>query len=231
MKAVIFAAGKGTRMLPLTEHTNKVLIPVNGKPFLWYVIDALTKAGIAEIGIVVNYKREQIEQFLQQFNIKATLIHQDQPLGTGHALHCAASFIGQDNFLACPGDNLVSVQDIKNVVGDGTRSQLLGLRHSRPQNYGVLQAENGLLTGIVEKPREFVSDLINSGVYFFTNGLLAHLVNVPRQLNGEYYLTDAITSFAKAEPVHVRTVEGFWLDLGKPADIPVVEEELRRRWI
>ncbi|MBI5398529.1 NTP transferase domain-containing protein [Candidatus Woesearchaeota archaeon] len=231
MKAVIFAAGKGTRMLPLTEHTNKVLIPVNGKPFLWYVIDTLQKAGVTDLGIVVSYKQDQIEKFLSQFNIQATLIHQDQPLGTGHALKCAASFVGRGNFLVCPGDNLVSIADIKRVIGDAARPQLLGLRHEHPEHYGVLQVENGLLKHVVEKPKQFIGDLINTGVYFFTNDIFTHLKNISRQASGEYYLTDAVTALAHVRPVRVLTIEGFWLDLGKPTDVPIVEEELHRRKI
>jgi dTDP-glucose pyrophosphorylase len=228
MKAVIFAGGKGTRMLPLTKETNKVLIPVNGKPFLWYVIDAVRKVGVKDIGIIVNYKKEKIADFLREYGIEATLIDQDEPKGTGHALLCSAAFVGKEPFLVCPGDNLVSVDDLRNVIWNTCAPRILGLHHPQPQNYGVLQVDGKKLVSIVEKPKEPVSDLINTGVYFFTNDIFDHLKNVPRQQNGEYYLTDALTSLAMARKVEVVPIKGFWLDLSRPEDLPKVEEALKK---
>jgi len=64
MKAVIMAAGRGVRMLPLTKTIPKVLVEVNGRPFLWYVIDNLHTAGITDICLIVSYKKEKIAEFL-----------------------------------------------------------------------------------------------------------------------------------------------------------------------
>jgi dTDP-glucose pyrophosphorylase len=228
LKAVIFAAGKGTRMLPLTEKTNKVLIPVDGKPFLWYVIDTLKKAGITDIGIVVNYKKEKIADFLSEFKIDATLIEQPEPLGTGHALFCASSFVGKEPFLVCPGDNLVSVEDLRNVIWNTCATRILGLPHEHPENYGVLQVENRRLVRIIEKPKDPVGNLINTGVYFFTSDILNHFKDVPRQPNGEYYLTDAINALARVKKIEIIPIKGFWLDMGKPEDVPKVEEALKK---
>ncbi|HLC71726.1 MAG TPA: sugar phosphate nucleotidyltransferase, partial [Candidatus Nanoarchaeia archaeon] len=99
MKAIILAAGKGVRMLPLTLDKPKVLIEINGKPFLWYVIENLKKAGVTEFAIIANHKIEKMLKFLTHHNIKATLLQQPEPLGTGDAVKQARDFCGQDNFI------------------------------------------------------------------------------------------------------------------------------------
>ena len=81
MKAIILAAGKGTRMLPLTENVPKVLVEVNRKPFLYYVIENLKKAGFDEFGIIVGYLKEKIAEFIESNGINATLIEQKQTNG------------------------------------------------------------------------------------------------------------------------------------------------------
>ena len=101
MKAVILAAGKGTRMLPLTETIPKVLVEVNGKPFLHYVIENLKKAGFTELGIVVGYMKEKVAEFLKNNQIEATLIEQEQQLGTGDAIKKAKDFFRSCRRVPC----------------------------------------------------------------------------------------------------------------------------------
>src|SRR3989338_7913014 len=98
MKAVILAAGKGTRMLPLTKDIPKVLIKVNGKPFLYYLLKNLQLAGYDDFCIVAGYKMEKIKQFLEEFGFKAEIAEQKEQLGTGHALMQAKEFCGKDEF-------------------------------------------------------------------------------------------------------------------------------------
>ena len=100
MKAVILAAGKGTRMLPLTENIPKVLVPIADKPFLWYLLKNLQKAGITEFGLIVGYKRELIRDFIKHEKIEGiTFIEQNKQLGTGHALMQAKEFAGNEKLL------------------------------------------------------------------------------------------------------------------------------------
>ena len=115
MKTIILAAGKGTRMLPLTETIPKVLVEVNGKPFLYYVFKTLHKAGLKDLALVVGYKKEQIEAFLKEYNFKAELIEQKEQLGTGHAVLQAKEFVNNEDFIVISGDNLYPVKDIKKI--------------------------------------------------------------------------------------------------------------------
>lgn len=224
MKVVILAAGKGTRMLPLTKTLPKVLIPINNAPFLKLLITNLQKAGLEDIGIVVNYKKEKIGEFLGENNIKATLINQQDTLGTGSAVLSAKSFVGDDPFVVCGGDNLWHEEDIKELISS-SQNAIAAIKVEDPSRYGVLQVKDDRLVGVIEKPKEFVGDLINSGLYKFTPEVFSLLESTPLSARGEYELTDVLTKLN----MQVIPIKKYWLDLGKPEDIRVIEEFLKEK--
>lgn len=228
MKAVILAAGKGTRMLPLTEDKPKVLVEVNGKPFLSYVIENLKKAGFDEFGIVVGYLGEKIKEFCQSEGIEATFIVQSEQKGTGHALLQARDFCGSDNFVMLNGDNLFSVDDLKAVNNDDEFSYVVGKEEDNWQQYGVFVVENGMLVKVVEKPAEFVSNLINIGLYKFTSEIWEALDKIELSSRGEYELTCAIDLLAQEGKVKFLKLHDYWLDLGSKEDIGKIEEFLTK---
>lgn len=229
MKVVILAAGKGTRMLPLTETIPKVLVKVNGKPFLSYVIQNLKKAGFTELGIVVGYKKEKIAEFLTKNNIKATLIEQKEQKGTGDALMQAKSFCGKENFISIGGDNLCSVTDFKAIAIDDNKIYVAGIHSEEPKKYGVLIADkNNNLIEIKEKPKKFVGDIINTALYKFTPKIFEALQQIKESERKEYELPDALTLLAKQGKVKVVEVKDYWLDLGCKEDIPKAEVFLKR---
>ncbi len=227
MKAIIMAAGKGTRMLPLTENVPKVLVEVNGKPFLYYVLQNLKKAGIREFGIIVGYKKEKIKEFLAENKIKAKLIEQKEQLGTGHALLQARKFCGRESFLVQGGDNLFSVEDLQAVNVNDNFCYVVGKEVNNPEKYGVLAVNENKLTKIVEKPKEFAGNLINTALYKFTAEIWLALDEIKLSERGEYELTDAVTILAKQGKVKVIKIKEYWLDLGCKEDIPKIEMFLR----
>ncbi len=115
MKALVLAAGKGIRMLPHTNDKPKVLIEIDGKPFLYYILKNLENAGLKNIGIVVGYKKEKIKDFVKKYNFNVSLIEQKKLFGTGKAVLDAKQWIGEDDFIVLMGDNLYSVEDIKKM--------------------------------------------------------------------------------------------------------------------
>ena len=231
MKAVILAAGKGTRMLPLTEDKPKVLIEIDGKPFLWYLLENLRKAGITEYGIVVSYKKEKVKEFLEKYKITATLINQPEPLGTGDAVTQAKSFCGKEDFLVVHGDNLYSIEDLKAVQRQDTFCYIVGKEVDDWQRYGVLVIKGEELIKIVEKPKKFRGNLINTGLYKCTASIWPALEKIKRSPRGEYELTDAFSLLAKERKVKVLELQEYWLDLGCKEDIPKISRfltELRK---
>ena len=228
-KIVILAAGKGTRMMPMTKYIPKVLININGKPFLYYVMKNVLKAGYDDIAIISGYKGEKIREFLDEFGFKAKLISQKKILGTGHALKQVKDFVNGGSFAVICGDNLCSVKDLSAIKKINKFCYVSGMEHPRPEKYGVLIEGGGILKKIVEKPKSFVGNLVNVGLYKFTNDIFNVLDNLKKSERGEYELTDAISFLAKKGKVKVITLKDYWLDLGSLDDIPNVEQFLKGR--
>ncbi len=222
MKVLILAAGKGTRMKPLTHEIPKPLIPVNGKPFLQYLLDALKGAGCKDIAIVVGYKKEMITDFCGNHGIDAEFIIQEQQLGTGHAIGLCEEFAGDEEFIVVMGDNLYSKEDIASMEQNDAMNYVAAIRHDNPEKFGVLVEENGFLNKIVEKPANYVGTLINTGLYKFTPEIFEAIRNTRKSETGEYFITDAITLLAGQKKVKVKKLQHYWLDLGCYDDIEKV---------
>ena len=231
MKAIIFAAGKGVRMLPLTENLPKVLVPINGKPLLWYVLENLRQAGVTEYGIVVGYLREKVAQFCQQYNIHASLLIQQEQKGTAHALLQARQYCGEEQFIVQGGDNLFSLEDLLSIQKKDRHCYVMGKEEKEWQKYGVLVLEKKKVIRIVEKPKTFVSSVINTGLYKFTSSIWNALDQVPLSSRGEYELTDALTILAWQNKLRYLPLQGYWLDLGNREDIAKIEKFMRAKAI
>lgn len=230
MKAVIMAAGKGTRMLPLTETVPKVLIEINGKPFLYYVIENLKKAGYDKFGIISGYLKEKIEDFIKENSINAEIIEQKEQLGTGHAVMQAKEFCGKEDFIVLGGDNLFSVEDLKSINSKDGFCYAVGKKMQGDiSKYGVFVIEKDILVKIEEKPEVPPSDIINIGLYKFTKDIWNALDKIKLSPRGEYELTDAITLLCNQGKVKALTLKDYWLDMGCLEDIPKVKEFLKNR--
>lgn len=222
-KVVIAAAGQGTRMLHLTKNKSKHLINVLKKPFLAYLLDNILEAGYKELILVVGYKKEKIDKFLKEHRYEVQTINQFEVLGekeygTACALKCVKDVVGKDDFLMVYGDNLYSVKDLREFNLEDKYNYVAGFYHQRPEKYGVLKIENGFLKEIVEKPKEYVGNLINTGLYKFTPEVFNKFSEIQLSVRGEYELPDVINLLAKEKKVKVKEVD-FWLDFGNPADV------------
>jgi NDP-sugar pyrophosphorylase family protein len=237
-KVLISAAGRGTRMLDLSKDKPKHLIEINGKPFLYYLLKNLKEAGFEEIIMVVGYKKEFMESFLNDYkdDFKITLVNQfdilgEDRYGTACPLECVRDMLQGESFLAVYGDNLYATEDLHRFNIDDEYSYIAGLPHKHPENYGVLAVdEKGLLKQIVEKPQEPVGNLINTGLYKFTPEVFDYLDKIKISPRGEYELTDVINILASLGKVKALDLKGAWLDLGKPEDVKRVEDYLNGNW-
>lgn len=229
MKTVILAAGKGTRMLPITMKKPKPLVVVAGRPFLYFLINNLTEAGFDEIGIVVGYKKERIEEFVEEYfpDLKITLIEQNEQLGTGHALMQAKEFVGNEDFAVVMSDNLYSVNDLRKFQNGDNFVTVSAFRHEHPERYGVVNEEDGFLIEFIEKPEKVEEGAkINAGLYKFNSEIFSRLEEVKASERGEIELTDAVNSLAKDGRVKIIDIEDFWLDLARPEDLYIISEFL-----
>ncbi|OGZ26915.1 MAG: threonylcarbamoyl-AMP synthase [Candidatus Nealsonbacteria bacterium RIFOXYB1_FULL_40_15] len=232
-KVVIAAAGEGTRMLHLTANKSKHLIKVRKRPFLAYLLDNLFLAGYRDLILVTGYKEELIEEFLRKYkppfsSIKYSIrtLSQYEKLGpksviygTACPLMVSEEAVGKESFVYLCGDNLYSVQDLKEMRNGGKYNYVAGVYKKNPEKYGVLIQEGEFLEKIVEKPKEFLGNMVNAGLYKFTSEVFEKIKKIKKSSRGEYEITDAVSMLAKEKKVKVKVIKDFWFDFGNPADI------------
>ncbi len=223
-KVVIAAAGRGSRMLHLAKNKSKSLINVNKKPFLYYLFKNLKDAGYEDFILVVGAKEELFYQFLEDYNYKAKIVNQFKTLGedeygTACPLKCVKDIVGKEDFLCIYGDNLYSVEDLRTMKGNGGYNRLAGCYNENPEKYGVLLIKEDFLEKIVEKPKERIGNIINTGLYNFTSEIFDKIYNIEKSERGEYELTDAVNLLAREGKVKVREIKEGWLDFGNPGDV------------
>src|SRR3989344_378453 len=240
-KVVISAAGQGTRMLELTKDKSKHLIHVNERPFLAYLLDNILQAGYTEIMMVVGFREDMIKEFLKNYKFKGRapsiqLVNQFEVLGprekeygTACPLKCVKSFVGQDQFVSLVGDNFYSANDLASMNIDDNYNYVGGLKNDHPERFGVLLTEGEFLKEIVEKPKEFVGDLINTSLYKFTPEVFEKLPLIQKSQRGEYEITDVISLLAKEGKVKVKILKDNWMDFGKPEDIDKFLQEFLKK--
>ncbi len=223
MQCVILAAGKGTRMRPLTDHTPKPLILVCGKPLLQHIVEALP-AEVDEIILVVSYLEAQIRAYCGEVFCGRTVqyVTQTNPAGgTGDALKAAASLL-RDRFLFMYADDIHGAAALKTVVS--YPFAMLAARSDTPSQFGVLELnDDGTLKSIIEKPAVPPSNLINIGGMVLDTSVFSYNISVAE--TGELYVTDMVTAFAKDKPVAV-VEQSLWIPVGKPVDIAAAEARL-----
>jgi len=213
-QAVILAAGEGQRLRPFTATKSKVMLSVAGKPIVQYVVEALAQNGIRNILMVVGYKREQIFDYMgsgERFEVDITYITQEKQLGTAHAL-AQAEALTESEFLVLPGDNLIEANTIARFVAAKPGAMLVK-RVDSPARYGVVAIENGMVKGIVEKPEEAASNVVNTGIYAFTKEIFSFVetqLDIPDVLNN---------MLAQGYPISAQGADGTWLDVVYPWDI------------
>jgi len=161
VKALVLAAGKGTRLKPLTNTVPKHILPVGDKPILFHVLNYIKEAGIKDIGIVVSPESgPYIEEALgagSEWGGQITFIVQHKPLGLAHAVKAAQGFLGDSPFLMLLGDNLVQ-EGVKDFLDEfhtsSSDASILLKEVSDPRAFGVAELDSsGRVVHLVEKPK------------------------------------------------------------------------------
>jgi UDP-N-acetylglucosamine diphosphorylase/glucosamine-1-phosphate N-acetyltransferase len=223
LKAIVLAAGEGTRLRPFTLSQPKVMISIANKPILAYVIESLSDCNISDITLVVGYKKEKVMNYFEsgkKFGVNISYVEQPQQLGTAHAIKLAENSIS-DNFLVLNGDNLIGTQTIRDAMDNmsGDVTLLLTIKEN-VKGYGVVTTEGNKVTQIIEKPGTDVSHFINTGVYIFSPVVFDEIPYTKLSLRGEYEITDTIQRMIdkKYEVKGVHTT-ATWIDASYPWDL------------
>jgi glucose-1-phosphate thymidylyltransferase len=223
VKALVLAAGKGTRLKPLTNTIPKHLLPVGDKPLLFHVLDYIKDTGTKEIGVVISPDSgPYIEEALgtgQRWGGKLQFILQTEPLGLAHAVKVARGFLGDSPFLMVLGDNLIE-GGVKDFVAEsdihGPDASILLKEVPDPAAFGVAELDaSGRVVHLEEKPKKPRSNLAVVGVYLFTAEIHKAIAQIKPSWRGELEITDAIQKLVEmGKEITSHLVRGWWLDIG-----------------
>ena len=226
VKALIPAAGLGTRLRPLTFARPKPVLKVAGKPIIVHAIETLAAAGVRDIGIVVSELTHQaIENAVQDLEgVHIEYVYQHEMLGLGHAVLTARQFVGNSDFCVYLGDNLFErgvTPFIERFYAEQADAVVALVEVDDPSSFGVaVLGEGNHITQLVEKPKVPPSRLAVAGLYCFTPAIFDILATLSPSERGEYEITDAIAHLIAAQgKVLGECVQGWWKDTGKPADL------------
>ncbi|MBI5553205.1 MAG: NTP transferase domain-containing protein [Candidatus Diapherotrites archaeon] len=229
MDALILAAGKGTRLAPLTNTTPKPMLRIHGKPILEHILTRLQQAGITRTVIVVGYRKEQITRsFGKKWNgMKIEYITQAVPRGTAHATLCAQKKM-KGKFLALNGDLIPPTALLKRLLK--TNPTTLAARTSKtPQHFGVLEVQGKNVKRIIEKPApsECPSNLINAGIYLFNSEIFKAIPKIKPSARGELELPDAINELIRnGKNVQFLRTDAEIMDIGNLKDLKKAEKAM-----
>lgn len=251
-KAVIPVAGKGTRFLPATKQVAKEMIPILDRPMIHYCVEEAVLSGIEQIIFVTSTGKEAVENyfsrnieleiFLEQNGktqlqqkirnigemIEVVSVRQKEQLGLGHAVLCAKSVVGDEDFAVILGDDIVvnNIPVTKQLIDcyNEYNSSVIGVMevpNDQTYRYGIVKGQKVSeltlkMDGMVEKPKpeNAPTNLATPGRYILKNEIFAALSQIERGAGGEYQLTDAINLLCNQSTVHAHKFSGKRYDTG-----------------
>jgi len=217
MQVVLLTAGEGTRMRPLTSSLPKPMLPVATKPLVAHTADAAVDGGASELIVVVGYEADAVREYFGESyrGVPVKYAVQEEQLGTAHAVDCASEYL-DGPFAVLNGDDLydtASVHALLNADGPVVGTY----RVEDPTSYGVFELDDDVVTGIVEKPSDPPTDLVNVGAYVFPAEARDWL-DVELSERGEYEITDVLQRVIEERSVGTVAVDR-WLGCGRPWEL------------
>ena len=234
-KAVVLAAGRGTRMRELTADVPKPMIEVRGKPVLQHIIEGLRDAGARRFLIIVGYHAEAVRNFFddgRRHKVDIDYVTQTVQDGTGRVVNLARSFAGESPFVLSYGDILISPQNYKRVVDlpNDCEAIITVTRGEDVSKGGAVFVNEQLeLVDLREKPKpgELTSPWYNTGLYAFRPSIFEFIAKLKPSPRGEYELTDAIRDLAHSgKKVQAIELTGEWADVRDPEILAKLNQAL-----
>lgn len=226
-KAVVLAAGRGTRMGSITEDIPKPMLPIEHRPMLEHILDRLAEAGIREFFVAVGYHHELIENHFRNWRLPIQFHLQEPVDGTGSAALLAKQFARVDSFLLTYGDILcdpqeyVRCQEALNSTPE-TAVALAVKAVDDPWQGAAVYEMDGRIEKIIEKPAKGTSTTAwnSAGFYAFRPIIFEYLARLKPSPRNEYELTSAIDMMiADGLDLRISPIAGAWRDVGRPEDL------------
>jgi glucose-1-phosphate thymidylyltransferase len=227
VKALVLSGGSGSRLRPITHTMAKQLVPVGNKPVLFHALEALARAGVRDVGLVVGETAAAVQQAVgdgTRFGVHVTYLPQPDPLGLAHAVLVGRDFLGDEPFVMYLGDIFLpggltsAVTEFRAAPSD---ARILVATAADPRQFGVVELDDsGRVARLVEKPEEPASDLVTVGVYIFGAAVHQVISGLKPSSRGELEITDAIDGLVEAGGrVELSRVAGPWRDTGSLAGL------------
>lgn len=221
MKAVILAAGKGSRLYPATKAVAKPLLPLANRMTLEYAFDELHECGITQVCIVVGDNERQMRESLgdgRMFHLELSYVRQPEPQGLAHAVSFTKDFVAGDDFVLYLGDAIYT-HPIKPFVDQFRASGSANLNLVKwvedPRRFGVANLDGDRIVKLVEKPQNPESNWAMAGFYVFGPQLWEIMPDLKPSWRNEYEITDAIQLLVdRGHMVEAGKYEGSWFDTG-----------------
>lgn len=217
-EAIVLAGGLGTRLRSVVAGLPKPLAPVHGRPFLAYVLDALSRQSIRRVVLATGYRGDQVETAIGRAwkGMGVAYSHETEPLGTGGAIKRAIRHIEGSRFFVLNGDTFVKLDYAAFDRASEEQRVRLGIALARVDDiarYGAVELRDRCVHGFVEKGQTG-SGYINAGVYWVDKGLLDAMPNAYRfSFEG-----DVLIPLSQSEPVAAFTQTSRFIDIGVPED-------------
>ena len=233
MKAVVLAAGEGSRMWPLAETRPKHLLPIAGKPLIGHLLSALSAVAVTDVLLVVGFRADTIRTSLgdgTSFGVQLRYLNQRSWTGTASAVNVAREVLCNEQFLVLNGDLLLEPRAIKAVI-DKARDHrtVIGLiKMDRPSEYGVVDLDGDRVTKISEKPRGRKEGWVNTGIYVLSKESFREIEKTKPSKRREYELTSTLQLMVE-EGVDVRSAKinaADWMDVGRPWELLSANERV-----
>jgi dTDP-glucose pyrophosphorylase len=229
-KGVILAAGKGKRLLPITEEVPKVLIEVGGLPWLSRLLLRFSECGCRQLLIVVGHLGEMIIKRYgeETFGMRISYVFQERPEGTAKALQLAEEFVGDEPFMLSWGDVLTAPENYKALwerfeVGDCHMCMLVNWLNDVSSGADVT-IDGDRVIGIVEKPPVKKAGWNQSGLFVIGSSIFKYLKEVKPSARGEYEFTDAVKMMIEAgEIVVALPAKGYVCELGTHEQLRLIQ--------
>ncbi|MFA7171404.1 MAG: glucose-1-phosphate thymidylyltransferase [Candidatus Paceibacterota bacterium] len=225
IKAIIPAA-KSKQQRPFSYNMNKHLIPLGGRPMIFYPIENLVAAGFEEIGVVVSERDTDLRKVVgdgSRWGIRIEYIVQTELMGLGSAVMSAREYVGEDPFIVYLGDNIAKcnlVSTINRFFDEEMNAMLMLAKIDKPQRFGVPEIRDGEIVRVEERPMHPRSEFAVAGIYIYDSNAFKAMDEIELSDRGQYEISDIHNYYINSDlKLGYEEISKWWKDRGNPEDL------------